>query len=91
MCHARVPFKVQLVNAPIVYLFFALNLQGMDCCSDYAASFHFVSPTAMYVLEYLIYHLQPYGISYHAKMPAEVSEGIGTHDEKSREHSSDFT
>lgn len=27
--------------------------------------FHFISPSQMHVLEYLIYHLRPYGISYH--------------------------
>lgn len=35
--------------------------EGVDDCSDNAITFHYIDPRQMYVLDYLIYRLQPYG------------------------------
>ncbi|XP_071101942.1 glycoprotein-N-acetylgalactosamine 3-beta-galactosyltransferase 1-like [Haliotis cracherodii] len=36
--------------------------QGIENISDYAISFHYVSPKKMASLEFFVYHLRPYGI-----------------------------
>ncbi|VDP49410.1 unnamed protein product [Soboliphyme baturini] len=42
--------------------------QGMNCCSDFVISFHYISPEIMYEMEYLIYHVRPFGISWYFDM-----------------------
>lgn len=37
-------------------------LQGKECCSDYVISFHYIDAATMHSLNFLIYHLKPYGL-----------------------------
>lgn len=48
--------------------------EGLDCCSDNAISFHYIRPETMYVFDYLIYHLRPYGmVAYPQPLPKKVN------------------
>ncbi|XP_057381630.1 glycoprotein-N-acetylgalactosamine 3-beta-galactosyltransferase 1-like [Daphnia carinata] len=36
--------------------------QGRECCSDTAISFHYVNPQQMYIYDYFLYQLRPFGM-----------------------------
>ncbi|CAN9504170.1 unnamed protein product [Ophioblennius macclurei] len=39
-------------------------IDGPECCSDFAVSFHYMTAVELYVWDYLAYHLRPYGYKY---------------------------
>ncbi|XP_066250491.1 glycoprotein-N-acetylgalactosamine 3-beta-galactosyltransferase 1-like isoform X2 [Euwallacea similis] len=48
-------------------------LLGLKCCSDTLISTHYVKPHELYLLEYLIYHVTPFGRAYHPVLEDHIS------------------
>lgn len=53
---------------------------GMECCSDLSVSFHYMEPVDMYVYEFLLYHMWPYGISRTYEQPSIEDNALLTSD-----------
>lgn len=58
------------------YIFYATD-DGINCCSDHAVSFHYVHPDTFYMLDYLIYHLRPFGVNFKPdKLVSKYSDDV---------------
>lgn len=66
------------------YIYYPFN-EGLECCSDNLISIHYVDPQNMYLLEYLVYHVKPFGLSYNPDFNA-VMFGIQNKTEPSDLH-----
>ena len=46
---------------------------SLDCCADTIASLHYINPEQMYLLNYLIYNVHPFGLTFNKEMPKKLS------------------
>ncbi|XP_030763970.1 glycoprotein-N-acetylgalactosamine 3-beta-galactosyltransferase 1-like isoform X2 [Sitophilus oryzae] len=55
------------------YLYYPIE-EGISCCSDVAITFHYVRKEEMYIYDYLLYHLRPFGIGFEPKLPEKYQD-----------------
>ena len=80
-------FKEQIPNVWYKsYLWYNNTVGDLRCCSDTFCSMHYVEPMELFVLEYFIYHVHPFGLEKNSteKLPRKlaVSEIIAASDKK---------
>lgn len=44
-------------------------VKGVECCSDEAASFHYVTPIEFYITQYLAYTVSPFSVTHVNEAP----------------------
>lgn len=48
--------------------------EGLNCCSNYSVSFHYIKPRYLYTMYFLTYELKPYGFNYqHPQLPEKLN------------------
>uniref|UniRef100_A0A1A9W858 Glycoprotein-N-acetylgalactosamine 3-beta-galactosyltransferase 1 n=1 Tax=Glossina brevipalpis TaxID=37001 RepID=A0A1A9W858_9MUSC len=52
---------------------YMIHKNEKDCCAEFTVAFHYIEPNAMYIIDFLLYNIQPYGIvSRHLKLPKKI-------------------
>lgn len=49
-------------------------LEGIDCCSELAISFHYTYEKEIYLINYMVYHLHAFGVQWSTILPEKISK-----------------